>query len=113
MADVASLRARLAAPGGPTLVERRCAWLAAVAGSCWDWSWSSEARQRFAGSRGISAVAFLALWLVLPLLLGGLLLARDRTVFAETRYFIFLVPALCLAWGRALAWLTEQTALPG
>jgi 4-amino-4-deoxy-L-arabinose transferase-like glycosyltransferase len=47
---------------------------------------------------------FLALWLLLPILAGGLLLTRDRTVFAETRYFIFLVPALCLAWGRALAW---------
>jgi 4-amino-4-deoxy-L-arabinose transferase-like glycosyltransferase len=45
----------------------------------------------------------LAIWLLIPLALGGLLLARDRTIFAETRYFIFLVPALCLAWGRALA----------
>jgi hypothetical protein len=52
--------------------------------------------------KGIGGPGF---WLTLPLLLGGLLLARDRTVFAEARYFIFLVPALCLAWGRALAWL--------
>jgi len=56
---------------------------------------------------------FLALWLALPLLLGGLLLARDRTVFAETRYFIFLVPALCLAWGRALAWLWSRQRAAG
>jgi hypothetical protein len=56
---------------------------------------------------------FLALWLALPLLLGGLLLARDRTVFAETRYFIFLVPALCLAWGRALAWLWSKQRVAG
>ncbi len=56
---------------------------------------------------------FLALWLVLPLLIGGLLLARDRTVFAETRYFIFLVPALCLAWGRALAWLWSRQRAAG
>ena len=56
---------------------------------------------------------FLALWLVLPLLFGGLLLARDRTVFAETRYFIFLVPALCLAWGRALAWLWSRQRAAG
>ncbi|MCU0500587.1 MAG: glycosyltransferase family 39 protein [Anaerolineae bacterium] len=55
----------------------------------------------------------LALWFVLPLLLGGLLLARDRTVFAETRYFIFLVPALCLAWGRALAWLWRRQRTAG
>ncbi len=46
---------------------------------------------------------YLALWLLVPLALGGLLLARDQTIFAETRYFIFLVPALCLAWARALA----------
>lgn len=46
---------------------------------------------------------FLMAWLAAPLVLGGLLLARDRTVFAESRYFIFLVPALCLAWGRGLA----------
>jgi hypothetical protein len=56
---------------------------------------------------------FLALWLALPLLLGGLLLARDRTVFAETRYFIFLAPALCLAWGRALAWLWSRQRAAG
>ncbi len=53
------------------------------------------------GSPGV----FLAAWVLLPLCAGGLLLARDRTVFAETRYFIFLVPALCLAWGWALDWL--------
>jgi mannosyltransferase len=55
---------------------------------------------------------FLVLWLALPLLLGGLLLARDRTVFAETRYFIFLAPALCLAWGRVLAslWSSQRAA---
>ena len=41
------------------------------------------------------------------------LLARDRTVFAETRYFIFLVPALCLAWGRALAWLWSRQRAAG
>jgi hypothetical protein len=57
---------------------------------------SAQAAPRWGG-------LYLATWLALPLLLGGLLLARDRTVFAETRYFIFLVPALCLAWGRALA----------
>jgi 4-amino-4-deoxy-L-arabinose transferase-like glycosyltransferase len=56
---------------------------------------------------------FLALWLTLPVLAGGLLLARDRTVFAETRYFIFLAPALCLAWGRALAWLWDRRRAVG
>jgi len=68
-----------------------------------------------ATQRGHSPFAglFLALWLALPLLLGGLLLARDRTVFAETRYFIFLVPALCLAWGRVLAWLWSRQRAAG
>lgn len=46
---------------------------------------------------------YLAVWLGVPVLIGGLLLARDRTIFAEARYFIILVPALCLAWARALA----------
>jgi 4-amino-4-deoxy-L-arabinose transferase-like glycosyltransferase len=50
----------------------------------------------------------LALWLGLPVVIGGWLLTRDRTMFAEARYFIFLAPALCLAWGRALAWLWER-----
>ncbi len=56
---------------------------------------------------------FLLFWLLLPLLAGGLLLTRDRTVFAETRYFIFLVPALCLAWGWGLARLWEWRKLAG
>ncbi len=65
-----------------------------------------QARQG-SGDASLAAFAglFLAIWLVVPLLLGGMLLSRDRTVFAETRYFIFLAPALCLAAGRALAWL--------
>lgn len=44
----------------------------------------------------------LLLWLGVPLLLGNLLQAKDATVFAETRYFIFLIPALCLAWAAGL-----------
>jgi len=55
----------------------------------------------------------LALWLGLPVVAGGLLMVRDRTMFAETRYFIFLAPALCLAWGRALAWLWERQRVAG
>jgi 4-amino-4-deoxy-L-arabinose transferase-like glycosyltransferase len=61
----------------------------------------------------VTLCAFLGLWLLLPLLLGGLLLARDRTVFAETRYFIFLAPALCLAWGRGIAWVWERRCAAG
>jgi mannosyltransferase len=67
----------------------------------------SESRPSVIGYSPYSGL-FLVLWLALPLLLGGLLLARDRTVFAETRYFIYLAPALCLAWGRALAWFWSR-----
>lgn len=40
--------------------------------------------------------------LVVPLVIGGVLQVRDRSVFDEARYFILLAPALCLLWGRAL-----------
>jgi len=50
----------------------------------------------------------LGVWLALPLLAGNLLLALDATVFAEVRYFLFLAPALCLAWGSALAWVGRR-----
>ena len=55
----------------------------------------------------------LALYLFLPLFLGGLLQSRDRTIFDEPRYFTFLVPALCLLWGRALAALGQRVRLLG
>lgn len=35
---------------------------------------------------------WLWVWLGVPLLIGNLLLARDSTVFAEDRYFLFLAP---------------------
>lgn len=56
-------------------------------------------RGRRAGGR------YLIIWLAVVILIGGFLLGRDGRVFAEARYQIALVPALCLAWGRALAWL--------
>jgi 4-amino-4-deoxy-L-arabinose transferase-like glycosyltransferase len=49
-----------------------------------------------------------ALWVLIPLAAGNLFIALDRTVFAETRYFLFLAPALCLAWGSSLAWLSRR-----
>jgi 4-amino-4-deoxy-L-arabinose transferase-like glycosyltransferase len=55
----------------------------------------------------------LGLWLALPLLAGNLLLALDGTVFAETRYFVFLAPALCLGWGFALAGVAGRKRLAG
>ncbi|MBC8449955.1 MAG: glycosyltransferase family 39 protein [Chloroflexi bacterium] len=50
----------------------------------------------------------LILYLGLPLLLGGVLLARNRAVFDEPRYFTFVVPALCLLWSRGLAVLLDR-----
>jgi mannosyltransferase len=57
--------------------------------------------------------AFLAAWLLVVILVGGLLLSRDRRIFAETRYQIALVPALCLSWGRALSGLWGWRRLAG
>ncbi|MCX7669169.1 MAG: glycosyltransferase family 39 protein, partial [Anaerolineae bacterium] len=59
---------------------------------------SADGRRRWGG-------LYLALWFGGVLLVGGLLLARDRQVFAEVRYQIVLAPALCLAVARALALL--------
>ncbi len=47
----------------------------------------------------------LLVWFGMVVLIGGYLLSRDSRVFAETRYQIALVPAICLALGRALSWL--------
>ena len=55
----------------------------------------------------------LALYLVGPLLLGGLLLARNRVLFDKPHYFTFMVPALCLLWGRGLAALLDRARLLG
>ncbi|MEA3335760.1 MAG: glycosyltransferase family 39 protein [Chloroflexota bacterium] len=56
-------------------------------------------------SANVPGGLLLAIWLVLPILAGGILMLKDGDVFGEIRYFIFLVPALCLAIGRTLAWL--------
>jgi len=45
----------------------------------------------------------LALFAVAPLLLGGVLLSKDRSLFDEPRYFIVAAPAFCLLWGRAVS----------
>lgn len=39
--------------------------------------------------------------LLVPCLIGNLLLARDARAFAEPRYWLFLVPFLCLTWAAA------------
>lgn len=56
---------------------------------------------------------YLLTWLAIPLLLGNLLLARDGTVFAETRYFIFLAPAGLIAWACAADWLWGRARVGG
>ncbi len=63
---------------------------------------------RLPAERDRAGSALLIAWVGVDLLIGGILLSREQKIFMETRYHIVLVPALCLAWGRALAWLWEQ-----
>ena len=53
------------------------------------------------------------LWFLIPLLAGNLMLGVNEDIFAETRYFLFLVPALCLAWGSGLSWLSKRAPPAG
>ena len=55
----------------------------------------------------------LAVWLAGVIVIGGFLMGRDASVFAEPRYQIALVPALCLAVGRALAWIWDRRRYAG
>ncbi len=55
-----------------------------------------------------SGRAELAVALVVPWLIGNLLLTRNAATFAEPRYWLFLVPFLCLAWGEAIAALVHR-----
>ncbi len=64
------------------------------------------------GSRG-EVGAGLASALLVPWLLGNVLLARDVSVFAEPRYWLFLVPFLCMAWGVAIASLLQPLRRSG
>ena len=43
----------------------------------------------------------LAVALLVPWLIGNLLLIRDARAFAEPRYWLFLVPFVCLTWAAA------------
>ena len=64
---------------------------------------------------------YLWAWLGVPLLVGNLLLARNDTVFAEDRYFLFLAPfalwavargAVALGeWWRPAGWLAGAAAV--
>jgi len=45
----------------------------------------------------------------LPVLLGGVLLARSRVLLDKPHYFIPVVPALCLLWGRGLSALLDRS----
>ncbi len=77
-------------------------WLLASGLNTWDGQ--ATADRHLTSSPGIRRGGlFLAIWLGVPLLLGGLLLARAGLCLTRSRYFIFLAPALCLAWGRGLA----------
>ena len=57
---------------------------------------------------------YLWAWLGAPLLVGNLLLSRNDTIFAEDRYFLFLVPFVL--WGIAavsLRWANAGSPLVG
>lgn len=80
---------------------------------------------RSARGRKTARVSFdqvwLWLWIGAPLLVGNLLLARNDTIFAEDRYFLFLGPFVLWAAGRgvvalgarrrAAAWLLGVVAV--
>ncbi|MCS7221619.1 MAG: glycosyltransferase family 39 protein [Anaerolineae bacterium] len=54
----------------------------------------------------------LASALLVPWLLGNVLLARDASAFAEPRYWLFLVPFLCIAWGAGITSLWQHGRRP-
>ena len=51
---------------------------------------------------------FLWCWLGGPLLVGNILLARNNTIFAEDRYFLFLAPLFLWAAARGAVMLSER-----
>ncbi len=60
-----------------------------------------------------SARLFLWAWLGAPLLMGNLLLARNDTVFAEDRYFLYLAPFALWAVARGAVALGQKWRLAG
>lgn len=44
-------------------------------------------------------------WLIVPLLIANLLLAKDQTIFAEDRYLLFLAPFLLWIIAEGAVWL--------
>ncbi|NOZ29092.1 MAG: hypothetical protein GXP39_13730 [Chloroflexi bacterium] len=59
-------------------------------------------------SRDRKGVGELLVILVVPWLIGNILLARNQATFAETRYWLFLVPFLCLGWGLSIVRLIRR-----
>lgn len=51
---------------------------------------------------------WIALWSLVPLLIGGALLATTASIFGEDRYFIFLAPFVLWGVARGVVALTEQ-----
>jgi len=70
-------------------------------------------RRPVAGPRDGAGRVLLGLYLGVPVLLGGLLLARSRVLLDKPHYFIPVVPALCLLWGRGLSALLGRSRLVG
>ena len=65
--------------------------------------WPARQCMRTGGDR-----LYLWAWLGVPLLVGNLLLARNDTVFAEDRYFLFLAPFALWAVARGAVALGER-----
>ncbi len=59
------------------------------------------------------ARTWLLLWIVIPLLIGNLLQSRSASVFAEDRYFLFLVPFVLWAAARGVILLGERQRWAG
>ncbi|HUW15016.1 MAG TPA: hypothetical protein VM537_35185, partial [Anaerolineae bacterium] len=70
-------------------------------------------RRPVAGRHSGLGRLLLGLYLGVPVLLGGLLLARSAVLLDKPHYFIPIVPALCLLWGRGLSALLSRVKLIG
>jgi 4-amino-4-deoxy-L-arabinose transferase-like glycosyltransferase len=92
-----------------------------------DWPWLPLALVLFGGllvaglllpwprrrTANFSDRLFLWAWLGAPLLVGNLLLARNDTIFAEDRYFLFLAPFALWAVARGIVALGERSQPAG
>jgi len=60
-------------------------------------------------SRGTVERLWIWIWLLIPLLIGGAMLATTDSVFGEDRYFLFVAPFACWALAHGVLLLTQST----